>query len=133
MLEYVEQSFAILSPVDVVEDCSLSWCSARLCEELLAGAQHDAVEATTHIIEECGLLDYCLRTVHASYPDGAISCSLPDGLSARHICSIQELLQNTLHNGEALDRCPEVLAIDLQNVPGRLCDLVGGPGAYWAQ
>ena len=116
VLEYVEQSFAILSPVDVVKDFFLSWCSARPLEELLAGVQHDAVEATTHIIEECGLLGDCLRTGHTSYPDGVISCSLPDGFSARHTCSIQELLQNTLHDGEALERCPEVLAIAFANM-----------------
>ena len=35
---------------------------------------------------------------------------------ARRSCSIQELLKNTLHSGEALDRCPEVLAIAFENM-----------------
>ena len=88
MCDYVGQSFTVLSPIDVVKDFFLSWCSARPWEELLAGLQHDAVEATTHIIEECGLLGDCFRSGHRHYPDGVISCSLPDGFSARHTCSV---------------------------------------------
>ena len=63
----------------MVRDFFLSWCSARPFEELLAGVRHDAVEATSHIIEECGLLGDCLRTGYDSYPDGVMACPLPDG------------------------------------------------------
>ena len=82
VLEYTKQSFAVLSPVHVVKDFFLSWCSARPLEPLLAGQQHDAVEATTHLIEECGLLGDCFRSGHQGFPDGVTSCSLPEGFSA---------------------------------------------------
>ena len=109
--EYIKPAFATLSPIDIVKDFFLSWRSARPLEAMLAGEQHDAVEATTHILQECGLLGDCLRSGHPTYPDGVISCSLPEGFSDRHTCSVQELLQNALHDDDALDRCPEVLAI----------------------
>ncbi|MDA8583311.1 hypothetical protein N9L68_03735 [bacterium] len=48
-------------------------------ERLLAGLQHDAVEATTHISEECGIIGDCFRAGHPNYPDGVSSCSFPDG------------------------------------------------------
>jgi len=116
VLDYVEQSFTTLSPIDVVRDIVLSWCSARPLEAMLAGEQHDAVEASAHIIEECCLLGDCVRSGHRRYPDGLISCSLPEDFSARHTCSVQELLQNTLHDDDALDRCPEVLALAFTNM-----------------
>ena len=64
----------------------------------------------------CGLHNGCFCSGHANHPDGVISCSLPEGFSARRSCSVQELLQNTLHSDEALDRCPEVLAIAFENM-----------------
>ena len=116
VLEDVEQSFTILSPVEVVKDFFLSWCRARPLEAMLAGDQHDAVEAATNFIEESGLLGNIVHTGHRTYPDGIISCSLPDGFSGRHTCSVQELLLTTLHDDDALDRCPEVLAIVFPNM-----------------
>ena len=69
-----------------------------------------------HIVEECGLVGDCLRTGHATYPDGVIVFPLPEGFSARHSCSVQELVQTALLDGNVLESCPEVLCIAFSNM-----------------
>ena len=80
---------------------------------MVAGEQHDAVEALMHMVKECGLLGDCLRTGHATHPDGVIVCPLPERFSARHSCSAQELVQTAMLEDNAFEDCPEVLCVVL--------------------
>ena len=101
---------------EVVRDFFLSWARAKPFSPMVAGEQHDAVEALMHIVEECGLTGDCLRTGHAAHPDGVIMSPLPEGFSARHSCSVQELVQTALLDDNALEHCPEVLCIAFSNM-----------------
>ena len=114
--EYIRGNFATMCPAEVVRDFFLSWARAKPVSPMVAGEQHDAVEALMHIVEECGIMGDCLRTGHAAHPDGVILSPLPEGFSARHSCSVQELVQMALLDDNALEHCPEVLCIAFSNM-----------------
>ena len=50
--QYVQQQFAVMSPVEMVKDFFLSWNTRYPTAPLLPGQQHDAVEAANHVLEE---------------------------------------------------------------------------------
>ena len=54
--EYTRGDFATMCPAEVVKDFFLSWARAKPFSPMVAGEQHDAVEALMHILAECGLM-----------------------------------------------------------------------------
>ena len=112
---YVEQQFAIMSPVEMVKDFFVSWNTRYPTAPLLPGQQHDAVEAANHVLEQCRFCE-CVGSGHAVFPNGVITCKLPQEFTDRHSCTLQELLQHTLCDDNALKRCPAVLVLAFDNM-----------------
>ncbi len=57
-----------------------------------------------------------MRTGHTVYPNGIISCAMPEEYHGRSSCTLQEVLKSTLCSDNAIDECPEVLAVAFSNM-----------------
>ena len=69
-----------------------------------------------------------MRTGHTAHPNGIISCAMPEEYHGRSSCTLQEVLKSTLCRENAIDECPEVLAVAFSNMyqeagDGWWCDI----------
>jgi hypothetical protein len=57
-----------------------------------------------------------MHTGHAVYPNGIVSCAVPEVCRAKGSCTLAELLKATLCNDDAIDHCPDTLAVAFDNM-----------------
>ena len=57
-----------------------------------------------------------MHSGHDVYPDGIISCAVPQEYHSRESCTLAELLEVTLVGDNRITRLPEVIAVSFSNM-----------------